>query len=370
MDLPRSRRCVVAFAAVLAVLPLAPAAAQGADPTRGVSATVDADFSRWLMDFRARAAGEGISEATLAIALDGLSYNTRVVALDRSQPDDSRPTTVPKFSNYLERRLTPDRIAPGRRLVTDLDATLAAVEARFGVPRAVLVGIWGMETSYGAVQGNFDVIRALASLAFDGRRESLFGAELIAALRMVDSGRMPRERLVGSWAGGMGNPQFLPSSYLAHAIDFDGDGKADIWQSRADTAASIANYLAKAGWQAGGDWAMKVFVPPQLERDRVRNLVEPGACRRVLGKHSRWIPVAEWRALGLVPLDGRAWPADDVLASLVEPDGEGQGGFLTYGNYRALLDYNCSNFYALSVGLLADAVVRPAAADGGVRVDP
>jgi lytic murein transglycosylase len=363
-------RALLACAALLSISAATSAAAVDGDPMRGASASVDADFARWLAGFRARAAGEGISEATLAATLDGLSYNPRVVDLDRGQPDDSRPASVPRFADYLAGRLTPGRIAPGRRLASDLAATLAAVEARFGVPDEIVLAIWGMETGYGAVTGNFDVVRALASLAFDGRREELFARELVAALRMLDTGAVRRDRLVGSWAGALGNPQFLPTSYLAHAVDFDGDARADIWSSPADTAASIANYLARAGWRQGGDWAMRVAVPAELDRARIRDLVEPKACRRVLGKHSRWLSVAEWRALGLAPLDGRRWPADDALATLVEPDGEGQGGYLTYGNYRALLDYNCSNFYALSVGLLADAIAAAAAADGGVRIDP
>lgn len=359
-------RQLLVVAALLSVSAARPALAEG-DAMRGQSVTVDADFAAWLATFRVRAAGEGISETMLAAALGGLTFNPRIIELDRSQPDDSRPASVPKFANYLERRLTPDRIAPGRHLLGELDPTLRAVEARYGVPRTVVLGIWGMETGYGAVTGNFDLVRSLASLAFDGRREALFSRELVGALKMIDQGAIPRERLLGSWAGATGNPQFLPTSYLEHAVDFDGDGKADIWESRADTAASISNYLKAKGWRPGGDWAMKVNVPANLDRERVRNLVQPRECKRVLGKHSRWIPVGEWRAIGLSPLDGRAWPGDDVLATLVEPDGPGEGGFLTYGNYRALLGYNCSNFYALSVGLLADAIAAPAADDGGVR---
>lgn len=362
-------RFLVVFVAMI-VLAHAPVVAQ-VDPRRGQSPVVETDFARWIAGFRVRAAGEGIGEATLRQAFDGLTYNPRVVALDRSQPDDSRPATVPRFSDYLARQLTSARIEPGRRLAGELDATLRAVESRYGVPPAVVLGIWGMETSYGAVTGNFDLIRSLASLAFDGRREALFSRELLGALRMIDSGVRPRERLLGSWAGATGNPQFLPTSYLAHAVDFDGDSKADIWDSPADTAASISNYLRSNGWIPGGDWAMRVLVPASLDRGRVRNLLQASTCTGVLARHSRWIPVREWRALGLSPLDGRTWPGDDVLASLVEPDGPGNGGYLTYGNYRALLSYNCSNFYALSVGLLADSIMasaaRPATVSGGVR---
>lgn len=356
-------RHVISIAIALLLSAARPVAAD-TDPMRGVSTSVTADFARWIEDFRAEAAGEGISEPTLEKALDGLTFNPRVVELDRSQPDDSQPATVPRFSDYLARRLTTDRISPGRRMLTEFDATLRAVEARYGVPRTIVLGIWGLETSYGAVKGDFDLVRALASLAFDGRREALFTRELIGALRMIDSGVVARESLVGSWAGATGNPQFLPTSYLSHAVDFDGDGKADIWSGRADTAASISNFLRKSGWLPGGDWAMHVNIPADFDRDRVRNLIEPRDCKRVLAKHSRWIPIGEWKALGFSPLDGRGWPGDDVLATLVEPDGPGEGGYLTYGNYRALLGYNCSNFYALSVGLLADALTAPADAAG------
>lgn len=354
---------ILRFAAIaVALLAAAPSPAQmpAAAPTPAPAAeapppapTTEMRFQKWLADFRARAAGEGISAGTLAAALDRLTYNPRVVELDRGQPDDSRPTTVPLFSDYLAARLVPARINPGKRLAAELGPTLRAVESRYGVPPEIMLGIWGMETSYGGYTGNFDLVRSLASLAFDGRREALFTRELIAALRMIDSG-VPRGRLVGSWAGATGNPQFLPSSYLTHAVDFDGDGTADIWQSRADTAASIANYLKNNGWVTGGDWAMRVSVPAALDRVRVVNTVEPKSCARVLARHSRWIPVKEWRALGLEALDGRSWPADDTLATLVEPDGPGKGAYLAYGNFRALLAYNCSNFYALSVGLLAD----------------
>jgi membrane-bound lytic murein transglycosylase B len=361
---------VVAMFALLA----SPAAAQVGDPMRSQSPTVDADFQAWISAFRARAQSEGVRAETIENALDGIAFSPRVVALDRSQPDDSRPTSVPRFSSYLAGRLTPGRIAPGRRLARDLDATMRAIDTRFGVGPAIVLGIWGMESGYGAVTGSFDLVRSLASLAFDGRREALFTGELVAALKLLDRGVITRSQLTGSWAGATGNPQFLPSSYLSYAVDFDADGKADIWQSRPDTAASIANYLRSHGWLAGGDWAMRVSVPANLDRERVRNLVQPTECVRVLGKHSRWIPVREWRQLGFSPLDGRRWPSDDVLASLVEPDGQGGGGYLTYGNYRALLKYNCSNFYALSVGLLADAIAAPIADDytvpGGVRGRP
>lgn len=312
---------------------------------------VDADFAAWLAGFRADELARGVAPAVLDATLAGLRYSPRVVELDRAQPDDSG--RVASFAGYVDRQVEPGLIARGRSVHADLAAELAANEAATGVPGAIVLGIWGMESSYGAVTGSFDVPRSLATLAFDGRRRALFTRELAAVVDIVARGTIPRDRLTGSWAGAMGQPQFLPSTYLAAARDGDGDGRADIWTSRADIARSIATKLAGDGWRRGGGWGTAVTVPADLDRGRVRNLVAPSTCAKVYAKHSRWLTVAEWRRLGLT---AAAWPADATLATLVEPDGPGGRAFLTFGNYRALLGYNCSNFYALSVGLLGDAL--------------
>lgn len=328
----------------------------------------------WLARFKGTLVARGLPATTVEATLGGLTYNARVVALDRAQADESRIAgPAPSFRDYLGRRLDAARINGGRLQAADLAPVLARIEASSGVSAPILLGIWGMETNYGGNTGGFDLFRALASLAFDGRRRELFERELEAAVRIVAEGRAPRERLVGSWAGATGQPQFLPSSYLAHGADGDGDGVRDIWYSRSDTLASIARYLAANGWQRGQGWGMAVYVPPTLDRARIRNPEPPAKCPRVLEKHSRWISVAEWRAMGVQTLGSARWPADDrLMASLVEPDGPGTGGYLTYGNYRALLEYNCSNFYALSVALLADAIAEAGSAGepvagGGVQ---
>lgn len=217
-----------------------------------------------------------------------------------------------------------------------------------------MVAIWGHETSYGAVTGGFDLAQALATLAYEGRRRALFSEEFVAALKIVDGG-VPRSKLVGSWAGAMGGPQFLPSVYLRLARDGDGDGKADIWSSPADTLASIASYFSDAGWRPGEPWGLAVSVPASLDRTRLGAATVSPRCPKVFARHSKWRTIAEWRALGIMPLT-KSWPANNVQATLLEPDGPGKTGYLLTGNYRVILDYNCSNFYALSVGLLADAV--------------
>ncbi|EMD84550.1 lytic murein transglycosylase [Pacificimonas flava] len=330
------------------------AMAQTVDPNRAAQADPEGAFQSWLQTFRTRALQEGISPATLDRELSNLELSERTIELDRRQPDVGPGRSL--YSDYIARRLTQPRIDGGVRLYPQVAPTLEKAEAEYGVPGEIVLAIWGMETSYGAVTGNFDVVRSLASLAFDGRREALFTKELVAALKIIDANDASRSRMTGSWAGAMGNSQFLPTSYLTYAVDFDGDGHPNIWGSESDTIASIANYLKQNGWQRGGEWAIPVNVPQSLNREAVRNPTPPTKCVAVMEKHSRWMPISEWKKLGVAAEEGRTLPSDDTLATLLEVDGEGTGAHLTFQNYRALLDYNCSNFYALSVGQLADEI--------------
>jgi membrane-bound lytic murein transglycosylase B len=217
------------------------------------------------------------------------------------------------------------------------------------------MAIYGHETSYGAVTGRFDLLEALASLAYEGRRRAMFEGEFIAALRLIEMG-VPRWRLKGSYAGATGYPQFMPSVVVRLRADGDGDGYADIWGSEADGLASIANYLRNAGWRPGLPWGVAVRVPPTLNRAAIRSTLRAPRCERVYSRHSRWLTVGQWRALGVVPYGGGL--RDNEVATLIEPDGPNRTSYLLTGNYRAILDYNCSNFYALSVGLLANAIAR------------
>jgi len=317
---------------------------------------MEAPFRAYLTGFRSRAIAAGVRPETVDAILPGLSYNPRIVAFDRAQ-SPSVGGTPQLFSDYLARHVTPDVVAIGKSKLQTLAPQLAAIERTSGVPAPVLGAIWGLETAYGSYVGDFDLFRSLATLAFDGRRRPMFEQELIAALTLVDRGVISRDRLVGSRAGATGQSQFMPSVALRLARDGDGDGRGDIWASAPDTLASIGAYLANAGWRPGLPWGMKVVVPYTLDRSRIRETVRAPKCTKVLAAHSRWIPISEWRALGVIPLD-RAWPDDNALATLVEPDGPAAPAYLTFNNYRAILDYNCSNFYALSVGLLADALAR------------
>ncbi|WP_338468541.1 lytic murein transglycosylase [Novosphingobium sp. ZN18A2] len=323
-----------------------PAAAQSGDEEAG--------FQGYLQLLAAKARSEGVSEQTISRGLAGLTFNPRVIQLDRSQPGGGPQTAIPPFAPYLRRHVDAARIRGGQREYAAAMGMLSGIERRYGVPGEILIAIWGHETNYGSYTGDFDLLRSLATLAYEGRRRKLFSTEFIDALKMMDRG-VPRSRLVGSWAGAFGNPQFLPSVYLRVAQDGNGDGFADIWNNRADTLASIANYFRDAGWRPGEPWGIAVNVPDGLDRAALATKLNSPRCPRVFARHSQWRTMREWRALGIVPQSGR-WPADNVMATLLEPDGQGQTAYLLTGNYRVILDYNCSNFYALSVGLLADAI--------------
>jgi membrane-bound lytic murein transglycosylase B len=311
-------------------------------------------FQQYLADVRVKAAQSGVSAATLDRVLPSLTYNAKVVQYDRAQPETNPSATIPMFTPYRLKHVDAARINSGRSKYTALRPTLARIEQETGVPEEMMLAIYGHETNYGTVTGNFNAPEALASLAYEGRRRALFEAELIAALKMIDRG-VPQYAMTGSWAGALGKPQFLPSVYLRLARDGDGDGYADIWRSEVDAMTSIANYFVQAGWRRGEEWGFAVDVPLGLDRVAIQSHNVPQRCPRVFARHSEWKSIKEWEALGLRPQRG-SWPSKDMLATLIEPDDPGKTGYLLGSNYRVILDYNCSNFYALSVGLLADAI--------------
>lgn len=316
----------------------------------------EAGFQTYLAELRAQALAQGVSSRTADAVFPTLTMNPRVIELDRQQPGGGTSTAIPRFAPYRERHVDSARINRGRSAYVENRSKLASIERETGVPEQIMVAIWGHETNYGSYTGDFDLARSLATLAYEGRRRPLFSGEFIALLKIMDRG-VPRERLKGSWAGAMGYPQFLPSVYLRLARDGDGDGQANIWNNSADALASIANYFVAAGWRPGQPWGVAVNVPSSLDRGRLTTPAVSPRCPRVFDRHTRWRTIDEWRALGVTAQRGN-WPNGNVQATLLEPDGPGQTAYLLTGNYRVILDYNCSNFYALSVGLLADEIQR------------
>jgi len=321
-------------------------------PSRNESA--DMGFHAYLNSLRAKGAAMGISAPTMDAVFPTLSFNPRVIRLDQSQPGGSFDSPIPPFEPYRRRHVDNARIKGGQAAYRNNRSKLAQIEAETGVPESIMVAIYGHETNYGTYTGDFDLLRSLATLAYEGRRRALFEPEFLAALKIHDNG-IPRTKLLGSWAGAMGYPQFLPSVYLRVARDGDGDGVADIWGNEADALASIANYFVDAGWRKGLPWGIAVRVPSSLNRAAIANKTTPPRCKRVFERHSKWMTMTEWRRLGVTPA-GSDRLADDMFATLLEPDGPGKTAYLLTSNYQVILDYNCSNFYALSVGLLANAV--------------
>ncbi|MEO0418188.1 MAG: lytic murein transglycosylase [Pseudomonadota bacterium] len=324
-----------------------PAAAQ-------VKARDGVAFDAYIEQLKARARAEGVKEGTLTRMTAGLTPNARVIRLDRGQP--GRPTRrgYPDLAPYISKHVNPTRIAGGRAVYRDNRKTLSQVEQELGVPASIIVAIFGHETSYGRIKGGFDLSRSLATLAWEGRRRELFASEWVALMKVAERG-FARDQLVGSYAGAFGNPQFLPSVYLRLATDGDGDGRANIFTNRADTFASIATYFKDAGWRTGQPWGVRANVPAGFNVDAYKTKLKAAVCPRVHERHSQWKTVRDWRELGVTP---RGSLNDDDLVSLFQPDGPGKPAWLLTGNYRVILEYNCSNYYAMSVGLLADEIVN------------
>jgi membrane-bound lytic murein transglycosylase B len=305
-------------------------------------------FAEWLIAFRAEASSRGISDKTLDAALSGLEPVDVVVERDRSQAE-----IVLTLDQYLKRRLTPRMITTARKMARAHRTVLARVSRKYGVPPEVIVAVWGLESNFGRFSGVRPTIATLATLAYDPRRSALFRQELFAALQILDSGDVSVERMRGSWAGALGQPQFKPSSFLQYAQDFDGDGHRDIWTSLPDVFASIANYLKEHGWTKGQLWGREVKAPgPLLQRlDALAPLQTDGCLAE--RQMSVPLPLEQWRDLGVKRANGARLPTADFKASMLRA---GPREFLLYPNYQAILAYNCVHAYGLSVALLSDKI--------------
>lgn len=328
----------------LFVLLLAAAAAQSPappDPPRPA-------FAEFVETLKTLALNKGVSTATVEAALTGLEPLEVVVERDRTQAE-----TVLTIDQYLQRRLTRAFVRTANERAHTHRRSLAAVGAKYGVSPRAVVAIWGMESNFGRFTGTRPTIQALATLAWDGRRGAFFTAELLDALHILDRGDIEIDRMKGSWAGAMGQAQFMPSSYLAHAVDFDGDGRRDIWGTLPDVFASIANYLKAYGWVEGQAWGREVRLPRGGAAPLVAQVgLRPSGCRAVR-ELTVPVPLAKWQALGVRNANGGALPKVARDASLLQA---GSKTYLVYGNYEALLGYNCAHAYALAVGLLADQI--------------
>jgi membrane-bound lytic murein transglycosylase B len=294
-------------------------------------------FAEWQAGFRKDALAAGIRPDLFDRAFANVSFDASVIRADRSQPEFSRPVW-----EYLDGALSPLRVRKGQALLSQYADILQSIEQRYGVDRQALVSVWGMESNFGQFQGTKSVINSLATLAYEGRRPGFAHAQLIAALQILQQGDITPEKMLGSWAGAMGQTQFIPTTYNTHAVDFDGDGRRDIWGSPADALASTAHYLQSSGWQRGQPWGFEVQLPGSFNYS-----LADGTIRK---------SVAEWRQLGVSLPNGAQVPAgsEQLSAALLLPAGYRGPAFLILDNFRAILKYNNSSSYALAVGLLSE----------------
>ena len=304
-------------------------------------------FDQWLAALLAEARAKGYSDDLLQQTLVGVTPLERVIAADRRQAE-----TVLTFEEYVRRRVTPEIVRRGRELGEEHRELLRRVQDAYGVPPAVILSIWANESRFGRWSGDVPVFQALATLAWDPRRATFFRGELFNALRIVDKGHIDAAGMLGSWAGAMGQPQFMPSSYLAYAVDFDGDGRRDIWTSHADTFASIANYLKRHGWSADEPWGHEVEIAPAAATRIGRTITPRRDGCRAMRDMAGPAKLATWQRLGVRRPGDENLPANGA-AALVRA---GDRRFLVRDNYDALLRYNCAHHYALTVGILADRI--------------
>ena len=313
---------------IFALLAMVPASGHAAE----------ADFATWLKALRAEALAKGINANTLDRALVGLTPIKRVIELDRRQPEFTLT-----FDQYINRVVPARRVRKGQAKLAEHRKLLIEIGKKYGVQPRFIVALWGIETDFGRIDGGFSVIRALATLAHDGRRSRFFRGQLIRALRIIDQGHITAEKMKGSWAGAMGQFQFMPSSFEAYAVDYDGDGRRNIWRDQADAFASAANYLAKSGWRADQTWGRAVKIPAGFDAAAIGLKIKK--------------PMSEWRRLGVTRKDGSALPKRELPASLVRAGKAADGPvFLVYNNYRVTLKWNRSTFFAVAVGTLAERI--------------
>lgn len=303
-------------------------------------AHADEAFEKWVKDFKKEAVSKGISKSLVDEAMIGVKPVPRIIELDRKQPEGTMT-----FAKYKKRVISDARVAQGRRLYKEHRVLLDKVAQKYGVPPQYIVALWGIETSYGNNTGGFKVVTALSTLAYDGRRSSFFRRELINALKILDAGHISPKNMKGSWAGAMGQNQFMPSSFHAFAVDGNNDGKRDIWTSLPDVFASTANYLSRSGWKEDERWGRRVHVPKGFSKDMVGLKVKRD--------------LKTWKRLGVTMLGGQNIPVvDGMKASIVAPDGLNGPTYLVYDNYRVIMKWNKSTYFATSVGTLADLIAQ------------
>lgn len=294
-------------------------------------------FKIWLQELRKEALKKGINQTTLDTALADVEPIEKVLKLDRKQPE----STI-TFKEYLSRVTPNSRVRRGKTLLKENKTLLEDIARKYGVQPRFIVALWGIETDFGNNTGGFYIPAALATLAYDGRRSEFFRKELLNALEILDAGHISAKNMQGSWAGAMGQCQFMPSSFLNFAVDYNGDGRKDIWKTKGDLFASIANYLSQNGWDDDQTWGREVKLPDDFDH----SLADVTISKQI----------KDWNDLGIRRMDGRELPIRELEASIVLPGGKGSDAFMVYKNYKNILKWNRSHYFATAVGLLSDQI--------------
>lgn len=305
-------------------------ASEGRDP---------AEFPAYVEQLKAQAKQQGISQQTIDSAFATVHFVDHAISSDKNQLENKVT-----LDDYLRRVLTDTKISEGQELFRQNSSALQKAGTRYGVQPQYIMALWGMESSYGKIQGKDDVVSALATLAFEGRRESFFTKELMASLKIVDQGKATSDMLKGSWAGAMGQSQFMPSSYLRYGADGDGDGKIDIWNNTDDVYASTANYLSTEGWKNNQPWGQEIQLPANFDDNQLGT------------KNNQMRSVSQWQQQGIVAADGKPLPTSVTRAWIIKPDSDQGRAFMVYDNFRTIMHWNRSYYFAISVGMLADDI--------------
>ncbi|OUS73474.1 lytic transglycosylase [Pseudoalteromonas sp. A601] len=312
-------------------------------------------FDEYVANLKQEAAQKGYDSQLIEDAFATAKFKKKVISADKSQPE-----VVETLETYLPKRVPQWKIDRARKLYAENKDVLEQVAKEFGVQARFIVALWGLESNFGKIQGGHNVISSVVTLAFDGRRETMYKNQLWAALDILKAGHITLDKFKGSWAGAMGQTQFMPTSFNAYAVDYDKDGRKDIWTTQADAFASIANYLKQAGWNDDLTWGRQVKLPEGFDKNYV--------LKRGTKTRKQWLEywsksersLADWQALGVRKMDGTDLPNVDVTAALVMPDDMGGRMYLAYDNYKALMHWNRSYYFATSVGYLSDRIGYPA----------
>jgi membrane-bound lytic murein transglycosylase B len=306
-----------------------------------ISSSYASTFDQYILELKQEARTAGISEPIIEQAFDGVVYKEKAVKADKNQPEKKLT-----LDQYIPRAVPKWKVTQAKRLYNKHESELNRIGSEFGVQPRFIVALWGVESNFGHLTGGYNVIEALSTLAYDGRREAFFRKQTIAALTILEEGHIAPKAMKGSWAGAMGQCQFMPTSFLAYAVDGDGDGKKDIWNNTSDVFASAANYLKQVGWDDTYTWGRQIQLPKQfdhslqgLDKEKVKT-------------------IAQWQELGVRRVTGKALPEVDLQAWIIQPDDEKGRAYMVYGNYKALMHWNRSHYFALAVSHLADAIKK------------